>query len=388
MKHILSIDGGGARILIAIYFLHCLELYLKKKIIKKIAEESLDSENSEEISEEISIHDYFDIYAGTSSGAMLISCLSHLKKDLDFIRNEIFSKSNMEKMFLKNYWPLSYFGLDTKYSSKGKTKLIKKYNPENLQMNSTNKIALIIGYNVSQSTPMFFKSYEVNMFSNDLNTIVDISSAAPSYFPLIQFKNEKTNINEFGCDGGIVSLNPTDCILADAIKLYPNDKFKVLSLGLGSYSFDKKGINNNWGQLQWLFKGHIIDRLSTTNTKTVDYRTKVFCKSLGHEYLRIDINDLRKIKKTTQDSNIFPKKETIVKNISNTVIKELLEQKSIESKDLKNEKEIPEKYSDNYSDVLQYDLDDISRYYELCIAGVKLFENNIDLINSFFEIKN
>lgn len=384
MKHILSIDGGGIRILIAVYFLYCLELYLKKKGKKRIIEEtSLENGGQEETNQEVSnngIYENFDIYAGTSSGAMLISTISHLKKDLNFIRNEIFSKENMEKMFIKNYWPLSYFGLDTKYSSLGKTKLIKKYNPENYQMTTTDKISLIIGYNVTQSIPMFFKSYEVNLFTNDLNTVVDISTAAPSYFPLIKFKNEKSGINEYGCDGGIVSINPTDCILADAIKLYPNDKFKVLSIGLGTQHFEKKGINNNWGQLQWLFKGHIIDRLSTTNTKTVDYRTKIFCKSLGHEYLRIDINDLRKIKKTTQDSNIFPKKDNIVKNITTTVIKEILDkfpQKTI----------IPiEKYSDNYSEILQYDIDDTSKYPELCIAGVKLFENNIELINSFFEI--
>lgn len=384
MKYILSIDGGGVRILIAVYFLYCLELYLKKKGKRIIEEFSL--ENSEENTLENSVrekqlHDYFEIYAGTSSGAMLISTISHLKKDLNFVRNEIFSKENIEKMFVKNYWPLSYFGLDTKYSAQGKSKLIRKFNPENYQMTTTDKTCLIIGYNVTQSIPMFFKSYEVNMFTNDLNTVVDISSAAPSYFPLIKFKNEKSGNYEHGCDGGIVSVNPTDCILADAIKLYPNEKFKVLSIGLGTQHFEKKGINNNWGQLQWLFKGHIIDRLSTTNTKTVDYRTKIFCKSLGHDYLRIDINDLRKIKKTTQDSNIFPKKDNTVKNITNTVIKEILEKypQKIIIEPLDN-------YSDNYSDILQYDLDDTSKYSELCVAGVKLFENNIELINSFFEI--
>ena len=381
MKYILSIDGGGVRVLIAVYFLHCLELYLQKKIKKNLLEISLE-DTSETSSEEIlELQNFFDIFAGTSSGAMLISTISHLKKDTNFIKNEIFSKHNIEKMFVKNYWPLSYFGLDTKYSSQGKTKLIKKFNPEGLQLNSTNKTSLIIGYNVTQSTPMFFKSYEVNLFTNDLNTAVDISSAAPSYFPLIQFKNEKSGNNEFGCDGGIVSINPTDCILADAIKLFPNEKFKVLSIGLGTQQFQKKGINNNWGSLQWLFKGHIIDRLSTTNTKTVDYRTKIFCKSLGHDYLRIDINELKKIKRGTQDSNIFPKKDKTAKNISQLVISELHQQFPENKKQdkIKNE-------SEDYSDILQYDIDDISKYKELCIAGVKLFENNVDLINTFFEI--
>ena len=44
-------------------------------------------------------------------------------------------------------------------------------------------------------------------------------------------------------DGAICTNNPTDCIYADIIKMYPEDKdIKILSLGNAKYEFPKYSI--------------------------------------------------------------------------------------------------------------------------------------------------
>jgi len=263
MKYLLSIDGGGVRAIIAISFLNALNEFLKKKNKK-------------------TVYDTFDMYAGTSSGAMVISSISYHNYDISFICDTIFSKDNVNKIFTKyTCFPYSLYNfIRPKYIGAGKECVIHKYS-EDFIIEGSDKDCLITGYDINHSKPVFFKSYENNGYEKvPLSTAINISSAAPSYFPAIKYNNV------YYMDGGVFAMNPADCLYADALKLYPNETFKILSIGYSSYTFPEKDGVELWGPLQWLLQGSIIDRLTYTDVPTVDYRMSLFSK----DYLRIEAN--------------------------------------------------------------------------------------------------
>lgn len=295
MKFILSIDGGGARIVIAARFLCHLENYLKQKYNNNI-------------------YNTFDMFAGTSSGSMIVTPIAYTGIDADEILNNILTYSNVKSIFTK------FTGLDgelgifgnlgsicgfyPRYNSQKKRHLIEKYSRtydmNYICMNDTKKDCLITGYNINKSEPIFFKSYHSKLDPNkeqdkhsgnniDIETIVDISTSAPGYFSSIKFFHNDTY--NYGLDGGLFAINPTDCAYADALRLYNStEDIRILSIGLGQHIFESDNVEDsvNWGPLQWLFKGSIINRLTYASIPTVDYRMSSFTKALGHKYLRID----------------------------------------------------------------------------------------------------
>jgi len=281
MKFLLTIDGGGARALIALKFLHNFEIYLLEKHNKHI-------------------YDLFDMYAGTSSGSMLIVPIVYKKYSIDYILKNMFTFDNITKLFTKN-WSLFglSFGLKPKFCSQFKTDLINEYS-EKLQIHETDKLCMITGYNITTSEPMFFKSYTKLLFDKglytssdiyddvDVATAVNISTSAPSYYASVQFKVKENTY--YGCDGGIFAMNPSDCLYVDALKIYgTDDTIKILSIGLGSHIF-KPDVENsvNWGPIQWLYKGSIIDRLTTCNIPTVNYKMECLTKLFNDKYIRIE----------------------------------------------------------------------------------------------------
>ena len=275
MKFILSIDGGGSKAIIAAQFLYHLEQYLLERFNKNI-------------------FDIFDMYVGTSSGSMIIAPLVYKRYTASYILNQIFSYENTNKTLTKNLL-YGFFGFRPVFKSHGKTSVIQKYSKNKyISMNDTHKDCLITGYNINDSEPLFFKSYteklkeHTHSINLDINTIVDISSAAPGFFPAISI-----NINSkkyYFSDGAIFALNPTDCAYADALKLYGhNEDIRILSIGLG-HSIQNHNLHNsiNWGPLQWLYNGLLINRVTYANIPTVHYRMLSFTEALNHKYLRIE----------------------------------------------------------------------------------------------------
>lgn len=270
MKYILSVEGGGSRGVIASQFLKLLELDLKKR----------DS----------SIYKTFDMYSGTSTGAMIVSAIAYKKKindDSDFpLLDSIFTLENIQKMFKKSLMDriLNVVQFKPKYKGSVKRTLINENTPE-IYVYETDKKVLITGYNVSENEARFFKSY--NNEKVLLRDALDVSSAAPSFFPSVKY-NDNGKI-KYGIDGAMFAMDPTDCAYADSLKIWPDEEIRILSIGLGTSTFNESNgpASMFWGGIQWLLKGSIIDRLMFINSKVVSYRTETFAKALGHSFLRI-----------------------------------------------------------------------------------------------------
>jgi patatin-like phospholipase/acyl hydrolase len=90
---------------------------------------------------------------------------------------KLFKKSCLDKIF-------GTFQLFPKYSGTIKRNLIKEYFPCK-PFKLAEKPVMITGYLLDDHKSRFFKSYENDM--TNLVDIVDITTAAPSYFPAVPY---------------------------------------------------------------------------------------------------------------------------------------------------------------------------------------------------------
>jgi patatin-like phospholipase/acyl hydrolase len=275
-KFLLSVDGGGVRIIIVLYFLQLLEQNLLKKYNKRI-------------------FDLFDFYAGTSAGSMLLSLIAYSKfKSINEIIN-IFSEETMKEVFTKNTSFYSMIFSEPEYRGEYKTKLLNKY-LGTFDIKDTSKYTLFTVYSVTDQKPMFYKSYDFDTIRYqsyfhkkiNLDKIIDASSSPPSYFSSVKY-NDTEGI-KYGIDGAVFANNPCDSAYADCLRLFnKNEDIRILSIGTGSTLFNKLGSETkNWGALQWATKGSIFNVILETDPILVDYKMKHFTNALGHKYIRIE----------------------------------------------------------------------------------------------------
>jgi patatin-like phospholipase/acyl hydrolase len=258
MKYVLSIDGGGVRILIALQFLYLLEKHIETKLFDK-----------------------FDCFAGTSAGSILVSLISVAQLSMPEIL-KIYAYENLIQLFdqdLKNRMYSGYFY--PLYTGIGKRKLINDYIPD-YKMCDIKKDLMITAYDIDNDKPHFFKSYK-SIDTTSLREAIDASSSATTYFPPVQVSGISMT------DGAICTNSPSTCIYADVLKKYPKDHVSILSIGNSKYSFKNYSITalKTWGSFQWLVKGSIVSRFTAVDSPTNDYMMKSFTIALGHNYLRI-----------------------------------------------------------------------------------------------------
>ena len=262
---ILSLDGGGIKGIIISQFLKRLEENLQK-----------------------SLYHTFDMFAGTSTGAFIVSSIAYKKMTGADIVDKVYTVENAKKIMppphCLNFFRNFKLGRP-KYDGNGKTQLLKKYFKDTDLITDTDKNVIIVGFDVTARKPKFFKSWGTKA---PLIPILNISSAAPTYFPSVFIPDG----NIWGIDGGVCANNPTDCAYADALKIYGKDaNIKILSIGTGIPYPDasQKGKESTkWGGLQWLIKGNILEMLVEGPQACTNYRMETFSSSLGHKYLRIN----------------------------------------------------------------------------------------------------
>ena len=287
MKYVLCIDGGGVRCLTALSFLKRLEEHLRKL------------NNS-------SIYDQFDCYAGTSAGSLIVAVVTYTEISINDALNGPFNYSNITKLFEQSFKNKIFNGyFYPLYSSVGKTNIINSVLGDK-KLSDTTKDALFIAYDILNDTPCFFKSYDrLNRAKKDssIANIVDASSSATTYFAPVSVNGIPM------MDGGICANNPTDCLYADLIKMYPNEELRVLSIGLTKYSFKDYPIGTlqKWGKIQWILKGDLVSRFTAVDTSIVDYRMNAITRAMNHKYLRIIPEEIDNIPIDARDRDSYNK---------------------------------------------------------------------------------
>ncbi len=292
--NILAIDGGGIRGIVPIRILQKIEELSGKKI-----------------------HELFDMMAGTSTGGLIVSCIT--LKDHPDSTTPKYTLEDLAKIYTTDgstIFPIRT-GLgkiirnvetlfEPEFSPGGLDKILGEY-IQGQRIKDAYRPLLVSTYDLYNNAPVFFKSSEAASDETANALIHDVcraTSAAPTYFPAYTFNYKGQRLT--GIDGGVYVNNPTMAAIAE-IRRYGNAGYykkkdgspvemkdiSVLSLGTGSYNgkiSQKEAVS--WGQLEWI--QHITDIMMKGVSQTTDYESReiMFKKDEDRPYLRLNINIL------------------------------------------------------------------------------------------------
>ncbi|WP_028023349.1 patatin-like phospholipase family protein [Enterovibrio calviensis] len=248
---ILSIDGGGIRGIIAGQILVALEEKLRIK----------SGDNTKKIG------DFFDLVAGTSTGAILgcaYICPNetggtkyNASEAVDIYLNEgdeIFDIDVLQKI-------KSFGGLrDEKYSADALETALFDYFGDT-KLSALTKPCCFVSYDIRSRNPVIFNSKNRSgdtITSNDfyVRDILRGTSAAPTYFePARIYSLAPNRRKHILIDGGLVANDPALCAYNEALKCTNAKGIKdmvIVSIGTGkelkSYTYNQ---SKDWGPLGW-----------------------------------------------------------------------------------------------------------------------------------------
>jgi len=295
MKKILSIDGGGIRGIIPGMILVALEEKLKR--------ESKDPKAA--------IVDYFDFFAGTSTGGILI-CLLLCPSEEDPTRPRFSAREALD-LYLKHgndIFKMSFFkriraklGLaGERYNSAIFEGVLKTYFGE-LKLSQLIKPCIISAYNIELRKTHFFRQQNAITRGDSrdfyLKDVCRATSAAPTYFSVAEI-HSLANVRYPLLDGGVFATNPALSGLIEVTKAYNqtriNDIFLV-SLGTGrskrSYDYDYFKKSSAMAVVP-----AILDIMMSGVAETSDFFLRQLFHSAGRSenYIRVEPNSLESIK--------------------------------------------------------------------------------------------
>lgn len=291
MKKILSIDGGGIRGIIPGQILVALEQKLQEKSNNK----------------EARLADYFDFFAGTSTGGIL-TCICLCPSEIEPGKAR-FSAQEAVNLYVENgddifnvpFWKNVQSGggnLDEKYPADKLEDALKRYFGD-LKLSELLKPCLIPAYNITKREANFFCQHD---FKADgpkkdfyVREVCRATSAAPTYFETALVHSMNGEAHPL-IDGGVFANNPALCAYSEvrnAIDQPTAKEMLIVSLGTGSknqdYSYDKA---KNWGAIGWIKP--VIDIMMSGAAEVTHYHLCKMFSARGNEqnYVRIQPTDL------------------------------------------------------------------------------------------------
>ncbi len=287
IKYILTIDGGGMRGIVPAYILKEINEELKTKTTRPF-------------------YSYFDLVAGTSTGALLslgLTCptkgTSLLKEGGDdYLVERIYTKGRLIKKEYKeeigyiphladpdNFIDLYKENGNKIFHIKEAKGLKKVFSIVSRLLSDKYEVApyeeflsylygdvllkeaavptMAVSYNLNNGEKYVFRSWDSHDFL--LREVARASSAAPTYFAPARFIDRKTEEALTLVDGGLIANNPILAAYIEAVKLYPHaDEYRFLSLSTASrsISINADDLSNN---IDWM--GHLISAYSAANMK-------------------------------------------------------------------------------------------------------------------------
>lgn len=282
--NILSLDGGGIRGIITCVILRYIEQELQR----------IHDPNAK-------LGDYFDLVAGSSTGALITAIILHpndhkkAKYTIDKAL-ELYAKKGND-IFNVNLWEkiINPFGLfNEKISEQALEQNLQEFFAD-LELNQLIKPCVITSYDTENRCVKIFNTLDGstpvdNFYVKD---VCRATTAAPTYFEpahITSLYGQKFSL----IDGGVYANNPALCAYAEARKVpfskvlnkpekpnFPTIKqMFIVSISTGtiveSYSYEDF---KHAGKIEWVQP--IIDMLLSSNAESVDYQLRQMYKSLG-----------------------------------------------------------------------------------------------------------
>ncbi len=195
-RKLLALDGGGIRGIVSVEVLARIESLLRAELGK---------------GDDFVLADYFDFFAGTSTGAIIACCLS---KGMSTDKIRTFYLESGQEMFKKNSLLAR---LRAKYDDDPLTGMLKTELGEDTTLGSQDlrTLLLMVMHNVTTDSPWFVNNNPYDKYNDlgrddcnlqlNLAQLVRASTAAPVYFPpeFVQI-GQQTFVFQ---DGGISMYN-------------------------------------------------------------------------------------------------------------------------------------------------------------------------------------
>ena len=279
---ILSIDGGGIKgIVPAVVLLHL------EKLLKQLS----NNQNSR-------IHDYFDLFSGASTGAIIIAGLLSPDKN----NHPKYSPEEILDLYLENghiIFNSSFFQeiksvsgiVNVKYDPEGLESVFKKYFGKS-ELKGLLKPSLIPVYDLSRGKNYFFRQQKALISPRHNFYVKDLlrgATSALSYFPPAQISTVNSLEHRCFIDGGVFANNPALSAYAEFryhnSNLHAKDTM-MLSLGTGRKTTNLDcEVTANWGAAEWLYQGSYLT--SNAVASASDYQLNAVYDNKPN-YLRLD----------------------------------------------------------------------------------------------------
>lgn len=286
MKKILSIDGGGIRGIIPGQILVALEDKLQQRTGNR----------------DVRLADYFDFFAGTSTGGIL-TCICLCPSPQDPTKARFSAREAVDlylnhgkEIFSVNLWQkiraLSGY-LDEKYTAVALEKYLKNYFGD-VKLSELVKPCVITAYDIEKRAAHFFAQHDRAIKGPGADFLVrDVcraTAAAPTYFETALVRS-LSGISYPLIDGGVFANNPALCAYSEVRNAKDNptaQEMFMVSIGTGKehepYPYNKA---KNWGAVGWIKP--LIDIMLAGASETTDYHlTRMFSARMRREnYIRI-----------------------------------------------------------------------------------------------------
>tara|TARA_B100000614_G_scaffold237380_1_gene235560 strand:- start:973 stop:2061 length:1089 start_codon:yes stop_codon:yes gene_type:complete len=206
-------------------------------------------------------HDLFDIFAGTSTGALLTLGLTQPKPltptevaevyrtraGVIFPVSRFASVLAMRQVFAEKYDYRPFEGVLRDLFGDGK-------------LSETRSNVLVAAYNTDDRGPFFFKRYLRSATENEdfyLRDVARATTAAPTYFTAAQVTSLAGHTYSL-VDGGLVANNPALSAYVEARKLFRDARrYVIVSLGTGRSGRQyRHEVIKKWGYLDWVSPVH------------------------------------------------------------------------------------------------------------------------------------
>jgi len=189
---VLSIDGGGFLGLASAAFIRGIESH-----------------------EGVRFTDSFDLFCGTSTGAIIALALANGRSGEDLVK--LYKKLGPDVFPTRswNAWPLFFRSfVCAKYGNRPLRNALKQeFGSSTIgDLRNKGRHVLVPAFNLTTGFPRLFKTdHSTKLSQHDGYSLVDVamaSTAAPTYLPIVKLTHPTDGSVEYFCDGGVAANHP------------------------------------------------------------------------------------------------------------------------------------------------------------------------------------
>ena len=208
-----------------------------------------------------SFHETFDLFCGTSTGAIIALALAAGKTGEDIVN--LYERLGPTLFQKSNFFPIGKAGLTKpRYTNEAlRAALEQEFLGKTLgDLQKAGKNILVPAFCITNGLPRIFKtdhSPELTLHSRySIHEVALASSAAPTYFPCVEIRHPERGVMETFCDGGVAANQPGLLGFTEALHelgAAPSD-IQLLSLSTPRKALGQPGEDppiKNKGKLGW-----------------------------------------------------------------------------------------------------------------------------------------